>query len=45
MARVRRSDAEAEKKDEVADETETDKPTQLANRKNLKRVDKANEID
>jgi hypothetical protein len=45
LERVRRSDVEAKEEDEVADETETDKTTKLADRRNLKRVDKADEID
>jgi hypothetical protein len=45
LAKVRRSDVEAEKEDEVADKIETDKPTKLADQRNLKRVDKADEID
>jgi hypothetical protein len=47
LVKVRRSDVEAEKEDEVANEIkiETDKPTKLADQRNLERVDKADEID
>ncbi len=45
LARVRRSDAEADKEDEVADETDNDKVTKVADQRNLKRVDKADELD
>jgi hypothetical protein len=43
--RARRSDLEAKDKDEVKDTTEADKPTKLADQRNLKRVDKANEVN
>ena len=39
LARVRRSDVEAKDKDEVEDTIEADKPTKLADRRNLKRVE------
>ena len=45
MARVQGSDAEAKKEDRAADQTEIDKPTELADRRNLKRGDQADEID
>jgi hypothetical protein len=45
LARVQRSDVEADKEDEVADEANTDKVTKVADQRNLKRVDKANELD
>jgi hypothetical protein len=45
LARVRRSDVEADKEDEVADEADTDKVTKVADQRNLKRVDKADELD
>jgi hypothetical protein len=45
LARVRRSDVEAEPEDGVASETETDKPTKLAARRNLRQVDQADEVD
>jgi hypothetical protein len=45
LARVRRSDLEADKEDEVADEADTDKVTKVGDQRNLKRVDKANELD
>jgi hypothetical protein len=45
LARVRRSDVEADKEDEVADEADTDKVTKAADQRNLKRVDKADELD
>jgi hypothetical protein len=45
LAKIRRSDVEAEKEDEAANEIETNKPTKLADQRNLKRVDEADEID
>jgi hypothetical protein len=47
LARVQREDVEAEKEeDEVAAETETDEqPKKIADRRNLIRVDKADEVD
>jgi hypothetical protein len=45
LARVRRSDVEAEREDEVADDVEPNKLTKLSDQRNLKRVDKADEID
>jgi len=45
LARVQRADVEAEAEDEVAAETEEDKPSKLADRRNLTRVDKADEVD
>jgi hypothetical protein len=45
LAKVRRSRVEAEEEDEVANKIETDKPKKLADQRNLKRVDKADEID
>jgi hypothetical protein len=45
LARVQRSDVEADKEDEVADEANTDKVTKVADQRNLKRVDKADELD
>ena len=47
MARVQRSDLEAKDEHEVvvADNTGADKPTKLADRRNVKRVDKADEVD
>jgi hypothetical protein len=38
-------DVEAKKEDETADEKETNKATKVADRRNLERVDKADEID
>ena len=45
LARVRRSDVEAEQEDEAANEKETDKATKLADIRNLERVDQADEAD
>jgi hypothetical protein len=45
LVRAQRSDLEAKDEDEVEDTTEADKPTKLADRRNLKRVDKADEVD
>jgi hypothetical protein len=45
LARFRRSDVEADKEDKVADEADTDKVTKVADQRNLKRVDKADELD
>ena len=45
LARVRIADLEAKDEDEVKDTTEADKPTKLADWRNLKRVDKADEVD
>ena len=45
LARVRRSDVEAKDEDEVADNTQRGKPTKLADRRNLNRVDKVDKVD
>jgi hypothetical protein len=45
LARVRRPEVEADKEDEVADKADTDKVTKVADQRNLKRVDKADDLD
>ena len=45
LARVRISDLEAKDEDEVKDTTDADKPAKLVDWRNLKRVDKADEVD
>jgi hypothetical protein len=45
LVRARGLDLEAKDEDEVADTAEADKPTKLADRRNLKRVDEADEVD
>jgi hypothetical protein len=45
LTEIRRVDAEAEEEDEVGEGTDTDNATKIADRRNLDRVDKADEMD